>query len=153
MAITYSCDVNASWTFSQPFSLIVFCLYEAIQDESAKLCFIFHSVQGVLYFPLENIVPEIVLHIRCNKPVKVLRHYGKILHACVVSRLIQHSALPRTILASQPYRCALSSNALAAQYITGWSHTCSVYIPAVQTQYQCDKWKWISDITNPGIEN
>ena len=88
MAITYSCDVNASWTFSQPFSLIVFCLYEAIQDESAKLCFIFHSVQGVLYFHLENIVPEIVLHIRYTKPLKVLIHYGKILHTCVVSRQI-----------------------------------------------------------------
>jgi len=34
----------------------------------------------VLYFPLENIVPEILLRIRCNKPVKVpltLVHYVK----------------------------------------------------------------------------
>ena len=55
-------------------------LYEAMQDESAELCFIFHSTHSVLYFPLENIVPEILLRIRCNKPVKVpltLVHYGK----------------------------------------------------------------------------
>ena len=55
-------------------------LYEAIQDESAELCFIFRSARSVLYFPLENIVPEILLRIRCNKPVKVpltLVHYGK----------------------------------------------------------------------------
>ena len=29
-------------------------LYEAMQDESAELCFIFHSAHSVLYFPLEN---------------------------------------------------------------------------------------------------
>ena len=55
-------------------------LYEAIQDESAELCFIFRSACSVLYFPLENIVPEILLRIHCNKPVKVphtLVHYGK----------------------------------------------------------------------------
>jgi len=55
-------------------------LYEAMQDESAELCFIFRSTHSVLYFPLENIVSEILLHIRCNKPVKVpltLVHYRK----------------------------------------------------------------------------
>ena len=55
-------------------------LYEAMQDESAELCFIFHSTHSVLYFPLENIVPEILLRICCNKPVKVLltlMHYKK----------------------------------------------------------------------------
>jgi len=55
-------------------------LYEAIQDESAELCFIFRSARSVLYYPLENIVPEILLRIRCNKPVKVLltlMHYRK----------------------------------------------------------------------------
>jgi len=26
-------------------------LYEAMQDESAELCFIFHSARSVLYFP------------------------------------------------------------------------------------------------------
>jgi len=45
-----------------------------MQDENAKLCFIFRSVHSVLYFPLKNIVPEILLRIRCNKPVKVLRY-------------------------------------------------------------------------------
>jgi len=51
-----------------------------MQDESAELCFIFLSTHSVLYFPLENIVPEILLRIRCNKPVKVpltLVHHGK----------------------------------------------------------------------------
>jgi len=52
-----------------------------MQDKSAELCFIFHSAHSVLYFPLENIAPEILLvYIRCNKPVKVpltLVHYGK----------------------------------------------------------------------------
>jgi len=43
-------------------------LYEAIQDESVELCFIFHIQHSVLYLPKENIVPEIVLHIRYNKP-------------------------------------------------------------------------------------
>jgi len=55
-------------------------LYEAIQDESAELCFIFHSTRSVLYFPLESIVLEILFRIRCNKPVKVLLtlvHYRK----------------------------------------------------------------------------
>jgi len=60
-------------------------LHEAMQDESAELCFIFRSARSVLYFPLENIVsenivPEILLRIHCNKPVKVpliLVHYGK----------------------------------------------------------------------------
>ena len=36
--------------------------YEAIQDESAELCFIFPNARSVLYFPLEIIIPEIVLH-------------------------------------------------------------------------------------------
>jgi len=51
-----------------------------MQDESSELCFIFHSACSVLYFHLENIVPEILLHIHCNKPVKVrltLVHYWK----------------------------------------------------------------------------
>ena len=33
-------------------------LYEAIQYDSAELCFIFHNVHSVLYFLLENIVLE-----------------------------------------------------------------------------------------------
>jgi len=51
-----------------------------MQDESAELCFVFRSTRSVLYFPLENIVPEILLRIRYNKPVKVPLmpvHYGK----------------------------------------------------------------------------
>jgi len=39
-----------------------------MQDESTELRFIFRSAHSVLYYPLENIVPEIPLHIRCNKP-------------------------------------------------------------------------------------
>ena len=38
-------------------NIIVFnvhLLYEAMQDESTELCFIFHSAPSVLYFPLEN---------------------------------------------------------------------------------------------------
>jgi len=44
-----------------------------MQDESAELCFIFRSARSVLYFPLENIVPEILLriHYNTNKPVKI----------------------------------------------------------------------------------
>jgi len=59
---------------------LIILLYEAMQDESTELCFIFRSAHSVLYFPLENIVPEILLRIRCNKLVKVpltLVHYGK----------------------------------------------------------------------------
>ena len=41
-------------------------MHEAMQDESAELCFIFRSACSVLYFPLENIVPEILLCIRCK---------------------------------------------------------------------------------------
>ena len=55
----------------------------------AKLCFSFPNAQSALYFPLENTVPEIVLRIHYNKPVKVLLafvHYGKILHIGAVSR-------------------------------------------------------------------
>jgi len=52
-----------------------------MQDESAELCFIFRSTHSVLYFPLENIVLDsILLHVCCNKPVKVpltLMHYEK----------------------------------------------------------------------------
>jgi len=65
--------------------IIMMLLYEAIKDESAELCFVFHNV---LDFPLEN---EIVLHIRYNKLIKVLLtlvHCGKILHADVVSRQV-----------------------------------------------------------------
>jgi len=50
-------------------------IYEAIQDESAALCFTFYNADSVLYFPLEHIVP---LHTHYNKPVKVLHmlvHY------------------------------------------------------------------------------
>jgi len=62
-------------------------LYEAMQDESAELYLIFHSAHSV---PLENIVLEIMLCMRCNKPVKVsltLVHYEKYCKG-VVSRLI-----------------------------------------------------------------
>jgi len=55
-------------------------LYEAMQDENAKLCFTFRSGHSVLNFSPENIVPEVLLRIRCNKPVKVpltLVHYRK----------------------------------------------------------------------------
>jgi len=42
------------------------------------------------------IAPEIVLHICYNKPVKVpIVYYGKVLHAGVVLRQTQHSALPQ----------------------------------------------------------
>jgi len=44
------------------FLVLYHCLlYEAIQGESAELGFIFRSARSVLYFPLENIVPEILL--------------------------------------------------------------------------------------------
>lgn len=62
---------------------------ETIKDESAELCLIFHNVNSVLYFPPENVVPEIVLCICYDKPVKlllILVYYGKILHTGVVSR-------------------------------------------------------------------
>jgi len=55
----------------------------AIQDESAKLCFI--SLMRIMCY----IEPEIVLHMCYNKPVKVpstLVYYGKILHTGVVLR-------------------------------------------------------------------
>jgi len=48
----------------------------ATENESAKLCFIFHNV---LYFPLENIVLEVVFCTCYNRPVEVvlmLMHYG-----------------------------------------------------------------------------
>ena len=52
-------------------------------------------MHSVLYLPLEDIVPEILLriyiYIRYSKPVKVLpmlMHYGKILHAGMVPRQI-----------------------------------------------------------------
>jgi len=45
-----------------------YCM-KIIQDESVKLCFIFHNVQSVLYFPLENTELEIVLCIRNSKPL------------------------------------------------------------------------------------
>jgi len=69
--------IMCSWVHAR---MYVDLLYEAMQEESAELCFIFCSARRVLYFPLENIVPEILLRIRCNKPVKVLLmlvHYGK----------------------------------------------------------------------------
>ena len=48
----------------------------ATENESAKLCFIFHNV---LYFPLKNIVLEAVFCTCYNRPVEVvlmLMHYG-----------------------------------------------------------------------------
>ena len=78
----FTCTKLLTDVFNQGPSWVhmVHLLYEAMQDESAKLCFIFRSAHSVLYIPLENIVPEILLHIRCNKLVKVpltLVHYGK----------------------------------------------------------------------------
>jgi len=48
----------------------------ATENESAKLCFIFHNV---LYFPLENIVLEVLFCTCYNRPVEVvlmLMQYG-----------------------------------------------------------------------------
>ena len=33
-------------------------LYEAIENEKAKVCFVFHNAHSVLYFPLDSIAPE-----------------------------------------------------------------------------------------------
>jgi len=67
----------------------------------------------VLYFPLENTVLEIVLHIRYNKPVKVLltlMHYGKIFtQPYMVSRQTYHSASRCAILA---FDCTLVQYAI-----------------------------------------
>ena len=85
------------------------------------MVYFFHDMHIVLYFPLENIVLEIVLRIHYNKPVKVLlmlMHYGKIftqLH--MVSRQIYHSASPCAILAFRLCPCAICNithSALAA---------------------------------------
>lgn len=54
----------------------------------APNCAFFSIMRIVLYFPLEDIVLEIVLCIHYNNPVKVqllLVHYGKIFHAVVIS--------------------------------------------------------------------
>ena len=76
MNLTLEGQKRPTISLFQPCSLIsnlqLKLLYEAMQDESTELCFIFRSTRSVLYFPLENIVPEILLCIRCNKPVKVL---------------------------------------------------------------------------------
>jgi len=78
----FTCTKPLTDVFTQGPSWVhmVHLLYEAMQDESAELCFIFCGARSVLYIPLENIVPEILLRIRCNKLVKVpltLVHYGK----------------------------------------------------------------------------
>ena len=59
-------------------------LYEADEEENAELCFF----PSVFFFPRENIVLEIVLHMCYNKPVKVpltVVHYRKMLHVGMVS--------------------------------------------------------------------
>jgi len=53
-----------------------FTVYEAMQDERAKLCFTFHNAHSALYFPLENIILEIVLHIQ-------LKYH---LHSCTMRK-------------------------------------------------------------------
>ena len=60
---------NKTYPFWKPLSTHSL-VHWAIKDESAELCFIFHNVHSVLYFPL---VTEIVLRIcyNKNKPVKV----------------------------------------------------------------------------------
>ena len=61
-----------------------------------------------IIIPLENIVPEIVLQIHYNKPVKVplmLEYYGKILHMGMVLCYVSLSTLPL---------CNISCTALAA---------------------------------------
>jgi len=54
----------------------------------AKLCFIFPNARSELHFPMENIVPKIVLRIYYNKLPLTLMHYGKILHTGMVSKQI-----------------------------------------------------------------
>jgi len=86
--MSVSVCVCKKWLWRQHYYTL---LYEAIQDESTELCFIFCSARSVLYFPLENIVPEILLRIRCNKPVKSIAYAHapqEVLHAGVLSRQI-----------------------------------------------------------------
>ena len=62
------------------------CIYEAIHDESAGLCFSCYNAQCVLCPSLENTYWKyIVLHIPV-KALLMLVHYRKILHVGVVSR-------------------------------------------------------------------
>jgi len=92
-------------------------LYEAIQDESVELCFIFHSARSVLYFPLTNIVPEIMLCIRCNKPVKVpltLVHYENIARGRGLEANIALGFTLRYISLLTTPLCNISCSALAA---------------------------------------
>ena len=91
-------------------------LYEAMQDESAELCFIFHSTRSMLYFPLENIVPEILLRIRCNKPVKVplsLCTTGNIARGRGLEANIALGFASRYISLSTTPLCNISRSALA----------------------------------------
>jgi len=86
-------------------SVLLPLLYEAIQDESV----IFRDTHSMLYFLLENVVPEILRHIHCNNPVNVpltFVHYGKILHAGMALRQIWHSALPHAILKEGLVMCS-----------------------------------------------
>ena len=77
----------------------------------------FHSAYSVLYFPLENIVPEILLHIRCNIPVKVLlmlMHYGKYCTRCGLgANIVLGFALCYISLWTTPL-CNIPRSALAA---------------------------------------
>jgi len=69
----------------------------------APNCALFFVMCIVLYFPLEDIVLEIVLCIHYNKPVKVLLmlvHCGEIFHTVIISIQIQHSVSPCAIPAS-----------------------------------------------------
>jgi len=88
-----------------------------MQDERAELCFIFLSACGVLYFPLANIVPELLLHIRCNKPVKVpltLVHYGNVARGrCLRANIALGFASCYISLSTTPL-CNISRSALAA---------------------------------------
>ena len=98
-------------------SITVLLLYEAMQDESAKLCFIFRSTHSVLYFPQENKVPEILLRIHCNKPVKVpltLMHYGNIARGCGLGANIALSFALCYISLSTMLLYNISRSALAA---------------------------------------
>ena len=88
-----------------------------MQDESAEVCFVFRSAHSVLYFPLENIVPEILFRIRCNKPVKVR------LRSCTTGNIARGRGLEANIaldfawcyisLSTMPL-CIISRSAIAA---------------------------------------
>ena len=56
-----------------------------MQDESAELCFSFHDAYSVLYFPVQNIVLEIVLRVH----YKFLGHLTHcILSVCTTLALV-----------------------------------------------------------------